>query len=41
MSEVLPWIQQAIHKHYSISKYDVERLAGTFTPEMAEIPYES
>ena len=41
MPEVLRWIQQAIHKHYSISKYDVERLGGTFTPEMAEIPYES
>jgi hypothetical protein len=38
MAEVLPWLQKAIHKHYPMSKYDVERLGGTFTEEMAEIP---
>jgi hypothetical protein len=36
VSEVLPWLQKAIHKHSAISKYDVERLGGEFTPEMAE-----
>ena len=38
-SNVLRWLQNAIHERYPISKYDVERLGGTFTPEMAEIPY--
>ncbi len=38
MAEVLPWLQKAIHKHYPMSQYDVERLGGTFTSEMAEIP---
>ena len=38
MSEVLPWLQKAIHDHFSLSKYDVERLGGEFTPEMAWIP---
>jgi hypothetical protein len=28
MSEVLPWLQQAIHEQYPESKYDVERLGG-------------
>ena len=37
---ILPWLQEAIHKYIPMSKYDVERLGGTFTPEMAEIPYE-
>lgn len=41
VSGILPWLQKAIHDHSPISKYDVERLGGTFTPEMAEIPYES
>jgi hypothetical protein len=41
MNDVLPWLQRAIHEHYPLSKYDVERLGGTFTAEMAEIPYES
>jgi hypothetical protein len=35
-SEVLPRLQKAIHKHSPISKYDVERLGGEFTLEMAE-----
>jgi hypothetical protein len=33
MSDVLPWLQRAIHEGYSMSKYDVERLGGTFTPQ--------
>jgi len=33
----LPWLQRAIHEHSPVSQYDVERLGGTFTPEMAEI----
>lgn len=37
-SEILDWLQRAIHDRFPISKYDVERLGGTFTPEMAEIP---
>jgi hypothetical protein len=28
VSEVLPWLQRAIHEHYPESKYDVERLGG-------------
>ena len=39
-SDVLFWLQKAIHECYPTSKYDVERLGGTFTPHMAEIPYE-
>ena len=38
VADVIPWFQNAIHEHYPSSKYDVERLGGTFTPEMAEIP---
>jgi hypothetical protein len=40
ISEVLPWLEQAIHERYFMSKYDVERRGGEFTPEMAEIRYE-
>ena len=36
-SEVLPRLQNLIHKHSFKSKYDVERLGGTFTEEMAQI----
>jgi hypothetical protein len=39
VADVIPWFQNAIHEHYPFSKYDVERLGGTFTPEMAEIPH--
>jgi hypothetical protein len=28
MSDVLPWLQRAIHEYYPESKYDVERLGG-------------
>ncbi len=38
ISDVLAWLQRAIHERYSMSKYDVERLGGIFTPQMAEIP---
>ena len=37
VADVVSWLQNAIHEHYPSSKYDVERLGGTFTPEMAEI----
>jgi hypothetical protein len=37
-SEILPRLQSVIHKYAPMSKYDVERLGGTFIPEMAEIP---
>jgi hypothetical protein len=40
ISEVLPWLEQAIHERYFMSKYDMERRGGEFTPEMAEIRYE-
>jgi hypothetical protein len=33
MSDVLPWLQGAIHEHYAESKYDVERLGGTWKPK--------
>jgi hypothetical protein len=33
MSDVLPWLQGAIHKHDPDSKYDVERLGGTWEPK--------
>jgi hypothetical protein len=38
--EILPRLQQAIHERYGRSRYDVERLGGTFTPQMAEIRLE-
>ena len=38
ISDVLAWLQRALHERYSMSKYDVERLGGMFTPQMAEIP---
>jgi hypothetical protein len=37
-SEILPRLQSLIHEHAPVSKYDVERLGGRFTPQMAEIP---
>ena len=40
-SEILPWLQRAIHDRYSRSKYDVERLGGEFTPKMAKTRDES
>ena len=36
-SDILHWLQRAIHERFPISKYDVERLGGRFTPDMAEI----
>ena len=35
--EILAWLQKAIHDRCPRSRYDVERLGGTFTPQMAEI----
>jgi hypothetical protein len=29
VTEVLPWLQDAIAKHYPESKYQVERMGGT------------
>lgn len=40
ISEVLPWLEQAIHERCFMSKYDVERRGGEFTPEMEEIRHE-
>jgi hypothetical protein len=33
MAGVLPWLQDAIHRHYPESKYDVERLGGKWEPK--------
>ena len=32
VAEVLPWLQEAIAKHYPESKYHVERMGGEFKP---------
>ena len=37
-ADILPWLQTAIHAHYPASKYDVERLGGSFTPIWVEVP---
>jgi hypothetical protein len=37
ISEVLQWLQEAIHSHYPESQYDVERLGGKFTATIAEM----
>ena len=37
-AEILHWLQAAIHTHYPASKYDVERLGGTFAPTWVEVP---
>ena len=34
-SDILPRLQSLIHESAPISKYDVERLGGKFTAEMA------
>ena len=36
-SAILPRLQTLIHEHAPVSKYDVERLGGTFTDDMARI----
>jgi hypothetical protein len=36
VAEVLPWLQEAIAKHFPESKYHVERMGGTFTPIWVE-----
>jgi hypothetical protein len=33
MSDVLPWLQEQIHKHYPESKYDVGRRGGKWKPK--------
>jgi hypothetical protein len=38
--EILHWLQEAIHERYGRSRYDVERLGGTFTPQMTEIRWD-
>jgi hypothetical protein len=34
-ADILPWFQEAIPKHYPRSQYQVERMGGAFTPELA------
>jgi len=36
--EILPWLQEAIAKHYPNSKYNVERMGGEFRPTWVEPP---
>jgi hypothetical protein len=36
VAEVLPWLQQAIAKHYPDSKYNVEPMGGKFEPVWVE-----
>jgi hypothetical protein len=38
VAEVLPWLQEAIAKHFPASKYHVERIGGTWTPTWVEPP---
>src|SRR4051812_43508548 len=33
VTDVLPWLQNAIAKHYPESKYHVERMGGTWMPK--------
>ena len=33
MADILPWLQEAIHRQYPESKYDVERLGGKWEPK--------
>jgi hypothetical protein len=35
-ADVLPWLRSAIHELFPMSKYDVEGLGGTSTPQMAQ-----
>jgi len=37
IAEVLPWLQDAIAKHYPDSQYHVERMGGTFEPKWVEL----
>src|SRR5215510_4444027 len=36
VDEIVPWLQNAIAKHYPESKYNVERQGGTWTPKEYE-----
>jgi hypothetical protein len=38
MSEVLPWLQTAIHKHFPESRYDAERRGEVWVPKFVEFP---
>jgi hypothetical protein len=38
VAEVLPWLQNAIAKHFPESKYHVERMGGKFEPKWIEPP---
>ena len=38
VAEVLPWLQEAIAKHYPDSKYNVERIGGTWKPTWVDPP---
>src|SRR5262249_14407057 len=37
VGEIVPWLQNAIAKHYPESKYNVERQGGAWTPRGYEI----
>jgi hypothetical protein len=39
VAQVLPWLQDAIAKHYQESKYNVEREGGVWTPKWVEPQY--
>ena len=36
VAEVLPWLQDAIVKHFPESKYNIERMGGKFAPVWVE-----
>ena len=38
VAEVLPWLQEAIAKHYPESKYHVERMGGTWVEKWVDLP---
>ena len=38
VAEVLPWLQDAIARHFPASKYHVERTGGVFKPTWVEPP---
>ena len=36
VADILPWLQQAIAKHFPESQYHIERMGGTFTPKFVD-----
>jgi hypothetical protein len=38
VAEVLPWLQEAIAKHYPESRYNVERMGGTWVEKWVDLP---